>query len=245
MENFVEYVNEGRLFGRHGFAALEWEARNLVGDAPLAGGDALEIGAGDGVFSLWMLHAGARSVTSLEPESDGSTNGVSGAAARHRARLKVGEDRWRFLPDTIQAFPAAKTRYSVIMSRASINHIDEDGCVRLLEDPAARARYKAILGKIKDLMTPGGEFIVTDCGRVNYWDRLLKRPSPWAPEIEWEKHQEPETWTALFEEAGFETIESRFFHPWYRIRALGPLLSLKPAARMLSSCFTIRVRKPR
>lgn len=244
MQDLQKYVDEEGLFGRHGFRALDWTGRSLVGDASFTGADTMEIGAGDGLLSLWLLHAGARSVTSLEPEADGATGGVIAAAQRHRAKLGVSEDRWRFFPETVQRFDGEKGRYKLILSRSTVNHLDEDACMRLREDTAARDRYRAIFGKLREMLAPGGDLVVADCARVNYWDRLLNRPSPFAPEIEWHKHQEPETWAALLEEVGLKVVERRFWHPYYRLRTLGPLLSIKPAARMLASYFVVRVRRP-
>jgi SAM-dependent methyltransferase len=243
--NLPSYVDEQKLFGRRGFQALDWQCRELLDDATrdlfVGGGRALEIGAGEGLMSLWLLHAGARAVTSLEPEASGSTSGVGARAAAHRQALGIPEDRWDYRADTLQSFSGGP--YRVILSYASVNHLDEAACVRLLEDPAARATYVELFRKIHDLLEPGGTLVVADAARENYWAKL-GRQSPWSPEVEWHKHQEPETWARLLEEAGLEPVSRRWFFPYYRARHLRPVLDNKIAARCLDSTFVIRARRP-
>jgi SAM-dependent methyltransferase len=238
------YVNARGLFGRHGFEALDWQCRTLLDDAAdeLAEGEALEIGAGEGLMSLWMLHAGARAVTSLEPEAAGATGGVAERAEAHRRALGLPEERWRYRPDTFQGFHRERG-YRLILSHSSVNHLDEPACERLLEDAGARQRYVELFRKVRDLLEPGGIFVLADVARRNYW-ATLGRPSPWAPEIEWHKHQEPETWCELLEEAGLEPIARKWYHPFYKARFIEPLLDNRVAARLLASNFVIRARRP-
>jgi SAM-dependent methyltransferase len=241
MTSFPRYIDEGRLWGRRGFVAFDWQCRTLFGEVGPPRGRALDIGAGEGLMSLWMLHAGATEVTSLEPEAAGSTNGIAARAAAHRDALQLGPDRWEYRSDTLQSF-APRGRYRVILSHASVNHLDEDACVKLDRDPAARARYIEIFTKIRDLLEPGGAFVVADCARDNYWARL-GRPSPWAPEIEWHKHQEPTTWTNVLAEAGLKTRSWLWLHPYYGSRNLAPLLNNRVAARCLASSFVLRAQR--
>jgi SAM-dependent methyltransferase len=242
LPDLPRYIDRQRLFGRHGFRALDWTGRSLVGSTP-PGGDALEVGAGDGLISLWLLHAGARSVISLEPEGDGATHGSLAAAARHRQVLAIPETRWQVRNETLQAFDPGGRRFALILSKSSVNHLDEDACERILEDRRARDRYLDLFARLRDLLVPGGRLVLADCGRVNYWHVLLQRPSPWAPEVEWHKHQEPETWCDLARAVGLVPEVARFWHPFYATRFLGPLLSLRPAARALASYFVVRLRR--
>jgi SAM-dependent methyltransferase len=237
------YVNENKLFGRHGFPALDWLCTSLVDEAGVPRGRALEIGAGEGLMSLWLLHAGASAVTSLEPEADGATGGVAARAVRHREALGIPADRWDYRADTLQSFAPDGRGFDLVLSYASVNHLDEEACERLLDDPAARRRYVELFGKVHDLLVPGGTFILADCARENYWTRL-GRASPWAPEIEWEKHQEPETWNSVLREAGLEPARQRWLFPYYRTRRLAPLLDNRLAARCLASVFVLHARRP-
>jgi SAM-dependent methyltransferase len=241
MRPLARYVDENRLFGRHGFTGLDWHCRAVLGKALPVRGRALEIGAGAGLMSLWLLAQGADEVVSLEPEAAGSTDGVAGRAAAHRAALAIPPERWDYRAETLQEFVDARP-YQLVLSHASINHLDEDACMRLGESPDARRRYLEIFTRIRRLLAPGGHFVVADCGRVNLWARL-GRPSPWAPEIEWDKHQEPETWCALLGAAGLEPVDTRWLHPFFRTRHLQAVLGLRPIARCLASSFVIAARR--
>jgi len=238
------YVNDRGLYGRHGFAALDWQCRTLLDDlvARIAGGDVLEIGAGEGLMSLWMLHAGARSVTSLEPEAAGATDGIGARADAHRRALGLADERWDYRHDTFQSFETDR-RFRLILSHASVNHLDEPACERLLDDESARRRYIELFGKVRGLLEPGGMFICADVARENYWARL-GRPSPWAPEIEWHKHQEPETWCEIMRQAGLEPVSRQWYLPFYRARHVEPLLDNRIAARLLASNFVVRAVRP-
>jgi hypothetical protein len=237
MNDLAGYVTEHKLFGRRGFIGLNWHCRELLAGVDPRGGHALEIGAGDGMISLWLLHAGARSVVSLEPEGDGSTNGVGARAAAHRRALGLDGD-WTWRAETLQAY-APDRAFRVIVSQNSVNHLDEDACVHLLDDASARARYRSIFGRLRDILEPGGSLVVADCARANHWARLFGS-SPWAPQIEWHKHQEPETWAAIMDEAGLAPVSVRWWHPYYRVRALAPVIGNRAAARWLSSFFVVR-----
>jgi SAM-dependent methyltransferase len=241
MLDLSRYIDDQRLWGRHGFAALDWQCRELLGVSQLRG-RVLEIGAGEGLMSLWMLHAGARSVTSLEPEAAGATDGVAARAEAHRRALNVAREEWDYRPDTLQTY-TGEGGYSLILSHASVNHLDEEACVRLREDPAARARYVELFRKVRDLLEPGGLFVLADVARENYWAKV-GRKSPWAPEIEWEKHQEPMTWGDVLADAGLRTVSWSWFHPFYGTRRLAPLLRNRLAARLLASMFLLRARRP-
>lgn len=242
MSTLQSYIDAKGFYGRRGFVALDWHCRRLTDGAAVAGARALEIGAGEGFMSLWLLHAGAGAVTSLEPEADGATHGVAARARAHREALGIGEGRWDYRPDTFQTFPANGHRYDLILSHASVNHLDEDACMRLHQDPAARRRYLELFGKVRDLLERGGSFVLCDVGRENYWARL-GRKSPWAPEIEWDKHQEPETWCEVLREAGLQPVSRRWFHPFFGTRHVEKLLDNRLAARCLSSGFVVRATR--
>jgi SAM-dependent methyltransferase len=242
VKDLPRYVAEHGLAGRRGFAALEWKGRDLLRGIDFEDGDVLEIGAGEGLLSVWTLYRGARSVVSLEPECAGATEGVGARAATHRQALDIG-DVWDYRPDPLQSYQADR-RFRVVLSHNSINHLDEPACEQLLVDEKARARYVSLFARIRDLLESGGSFVFADCARVNYWDRA-GRPSPFAPEIEWWKHQEPETWCELLREARLLPVSVRWSHPFYRAQHfLGPLLANRTAARCLASWFIVQARAP-
>jgi SAM-dependent methyltransferase len=236
------YVDRNGLFGRRGYQGLHWHCTHLLQGVDPKGGHTLEVGAGSGSLSLWLLGQGARSATLLEPEAAGSTVGTAARAAGHGRSLGLDADRWRFRNETLQRHQPDR-RYRLVLSQNSVNHLDEDACVRLLNDPAASAAYRTMFRKIHDMLEPGGWLVIADCARTNYWSWLGKR-SPWAYMIEWEKHQEPETWAGLLRAAGFEIEALRWWHPYFRVRALQPIIRFRTASRFLSSYFVLRARRP-
>jgi SAM-dependent methyltransferase len=240
MRPLQRYVDRNHLFGRHGFTALDWLCRSLIGDSFPVRGRALEIGAGEGLMSLWLLDSGASQVVSLEPEGAGATDGVGRQAAEHRAALDIAPGRWDYRAETLQAF-ADPGPFELILSHQSINHLDEEACTRIGDSAEARRRYHEIFTKIRGLLAPGGRFVVFDVGRANAWG-ALGLECPWARHIEWFKHQEPETWCALLGAAGLEA-DSRWFLPYYNTRWLDPILRRRVVARCLSSSFVIGARR--
>ncbi len=235
------YVDQAGLFRRHGFAALERRGRALFGASPFREQHVLEIGAGDGLLSLWLLERGARSVVSLEPEAAGATTGVGARAAAHRERLGLAPERWEYRAETLQRYEADRA-FGLVVSHSSVNHLDEPACEKLGYDDEARARYTHIFGRVKDLMVTGGHFVCADVGRHNLWG-THGWASPWAPEIEWHKHQEPETWCELMMQAGLTPISIRWQHPFYRLGPIGAVLQNKVMSRCLASQFSITARR--
>jgi SAM-dependent methyltransferase len=238
------HVDEARLFGRNGYAALDYKATELLTDSPFSGKDVLEVGAGNGLLSLWLLHSGARSVVSLEPEADGSTHGSVARALALRERAGLDQGRWDIRAETFQQYDPGGRTFAVILSFASINHLDEPACIALRDDPGARATYRSLFAKARDLLVPDGRLVVADVGRVNLWG-ALGLASPWAPEIEWHKHQEPEDWGDVMRSAGLEPVATRWTHPFYRLRFLDALLANRWISRALGSQFQLTARRPR
>ena len=206
----------------------------------LAGRRVLDIGGGDGMHSFYAALMGAREVVCLEPGGDGSDWAADGTFARLRAAM----------PDlpvhlesrTIQRYSDAG-EFDVILMMASINHVDEEACVRLLDDPGARSRYRAVFAKMAALARPGAKLIIADCTRHNLFAVLGVR-NPLAPTIEWHKHQAPQTWAALLDEAGFANPRISW-EPLYRFgRAGRTLLSNKAAAFFLKGVFRLEMDRP-
>ena len=108
----------------------------------------------------------------------------------------------RILPITVQAYDGPKNYFDVVLSVASINHLDEANCVKLNESSAAVDEYRSVFRKIASMMSPGGRLIIMDAGRRNLFADLGVR-NPMEPSIQWFKHQQPEFWASLLGECGF------------------------------------------
>jgi SAM-dependent methyltransferase len=173
----------------------------LFRDVPLAGARVLDIGAGDGLYTLYAVAAGAERVVALEPEAAGSAAGVRDRFESAARRLGTAPVDLR--AQTFQDYDPRDVRFDVVLSHSSINHLDEPACIALGHDRDARNIYRALLAKLAAMTAPGGTLVVSDASRRNLFARLPLR-NPVAPTIEWEKHQAPAVWIELLTEAGFE-----------------------------------------
>jgi SAM-dependent methyltransferase len=201
----------------------------------------LDIGAGIGVTSLFAASAGATRVVSLEPEGDGSEIGNRDTFEAARARLELEQVILR--PETIQEFEPAREQFDVLISRASINHMDETACVRLRDDADARKLYLEIFTKLAAFCAPGADLVVKDAMPHNLFGRLgLKNPL--MPTLEWEKHQTPELWIDLLAQVGFREPRVR----WTTLNTLrGPgqkLFGNRFFSYLTLSTFVLTMRHP-
>lgn len=220
---------------------LRFALRHLFAGIDLRGTKLLDVGAGTGAHSFYAASAGAARVVSLEPEAAGSATGVRDAFARTAAKLEL--DQVELVPQTIEKYDAAGEQFDVLLLHASINHIDEDACMRLHHDPVARALYVRHFEKLAALAAPGATLIAVDCSRKNLFGRFGKNPL--APTIEWEKHQPPELWANLLKQAGFESPRIRW-HSFNTLRSVGRLLlGNRVAAYFLVSVFSLTMTRAR
>jgi SAM-dependent methyltransferase len=137
----------------------------------------------------------------------------------------------------------ADRRFDVVMMANSINHLDEQSCIRLAEDPSARAAYLSLLKEVYAALAPGGYLVITDCSRSNFFNDIGLK-SPLMKTIEWEKHQNPHTWDALLQEAGFEKGVIQWSAPNSLGEAGRAVLGHRAAAYFLLSHFRLVNRKP-
>lgn len=167
----------------------------------LTGKRVLDIGGGRGVFSYYAACMGAAQVVCLEPQGAGGKSDMHAIFAETGRQLP-GLDNIRLEVDTIQNYDPGDDDFDVILMHASINHIDEDACIRLHTDEAAREVYRGIFRKIAGMCAPGGHLIAADVSRLNFFGHLGVK-NPLAPYIEWHKHQPPSLWARLLADAGF------------------------------------------
>ena len=195
----------------------------------------LEIGAGNGLLGTYALLQGARRVVALEPESAGSTSGVTGLV-QHLTR-EFDQDRFTFQPLTLQEYDPAGETFDMILLHDSINHLDEPACEIAHRSAEARQSYVELFQRIASMLNPGGQVVICDCSRYNLFG-LCRLRSPIMPFIEWHKHQPPRFWARLLREANLQT-RGVDWYTFYPLRRLGRLMENPLAAFFLNSKFRL------
>jgi SAM-dependent methyltransferase len=227
---------EGSALRKHN---LQFELTEVFRNVELAGKSVLDIGAGRGYVSLFCACAGARKVVALEPEAAGSSTGMLRSFGRVVERLGL-EDRVELQPITLQDYDPGSDRFDVFNLSASVNHLDEDACIRLHRDDDALDSYREIFRKLAGLATPSAKLLISDCARRNLFADLGLR-NPFAPSIEWHKHQAPQLWASLLDEQGFGNPSIRW-KSFNSLRTPGRLLlGNRAASYMLTSVFSMTV----
>jgi len=236
---FEALVAERGLYSSPG--NLHFYGRYLFDGVPLAGASVLDVGGGTGVYTFYAATAGARRAVCLEPEARGATAGV-GERFREVWDALGRPEGVCLEPATLEEFENRDGLFDVILLNNSVNHLDEEACVRLPDDESARERFRRQFARLHALAAPGARLIVTDCSNRNVFHRLGLR-NPLLPMIEWEKHQPPEVWAGLLAEAGFTDPRIRW-SSFNRLREPGRiLLGNRVAAYCLTSHFRLVMRR--
>lgn len=162
----------------------------------------LDIGGGRGLFGFYALCRGAKHATIIEPEFDGSTKGVEDDFNLIKKSLNISNIQ--YVKDLLQDFKSDQ-KFDVILLHNSINHLDEEACMILQNDAKAKEKYLNILRLIADLTNKNGELIICDCSRNSFFSDLGLK-NPFARSIEWNKHQKPELWIDLLQQAGYSKV---------------------------------------
>jgi len=202
----------------------------------------LDVGGGTGLCTFYAECAGAVTAVCLEPEGAGSSKGFSSAFQRLKTRLRMVVAS--FHPVTLQEYArSGSTPFDVILLHNSINHLDEEACMHLLRDPLARQRYLEFFRELFRLTAPGGYVIICDCSPKNLFAAVGLR-NPFVPTIEWTKHQTPETWVEIAEQAGYamRNLTWTSFNCLGRVGAL--VLGNRLAAYFFMSHFRLVLQRP-
>jgi SAM-dependent methyltransferase len=198
---------------------------------------ALDVGAGNGLFSLYMATEGA-DVVALEPEGKGTTQSnvfsVLSDIAAQTDRL------------TVEAVPFqacdSDEPFDVILLRNVVNHLDEAACKRLHKSDEARNRYRELFRNLFELTASDGTVLIADADRTHFY-QYLGLDNPFAGNIEWEKHQSPGLWAELLQDVGF-VLEDIGWTPAASLGPLAPLTRNYIVSHFLRSHFRLVMRKP-
>ena len=202
---------QGRL--RHQMAfqypAIDFKGRSV-----------LDVGGGDGIHSFYAAARGASKVVNLEPESDGSTAGVTNQFGRWKTAL--GASNVQLNLGTFQSFDPQGQTFDIVLIQDAINHLDEDACITVRTSPSSRASYESVFKKLAALVKKGGTLHFSDCSSRNLFP-ALGMSNPFDPAIEWHKHQPPGVWISMLDDAGFSLVSKRWSTP-ARLGSLGQAL---------------------
>lgn len=211
----------------------------LFEGVPLSGQRVLDVGGGSGTMSFYAAAAGA-SVVCLEPAAAGSNPQMDATFDNYRSVLGDAVDV-KLARETFQAYEPDEP-FDVILLHNSINHLDEDACLRLHNDEQARQSFKTQMRRMAEMVRPNGHLLAADCSRYNLFGMLRVR-NPFVPDIEWEIHQQPRLWAALLAESGFAQADIRW-NPMTRAGRPGELLLANwVGAFLTTSHFTIHMRR--
>jgi SAM-dependent methyltransferase len=204
----IRLVGQKMGVWNHGYDFSRF-ARQVFRDLDFRNRTMMEIGCGKGMLCLWGAMHGARHVVGLEPLAEGAYD----SSQCHQAFRSMAEQlelpQARILPNTVQDFDCPANYFDIVLSVASINHLDEKSCVALGKSQAAENEYRKIFRDIAQMMKIGGKLIIIDAARHNFFGDLGMR-NPMSPNIEWFKHRQPEYWAHLLGECGFGNARIRW-----------------------------------
>ena len=202
-DKLVEILNLGRSLGywSRGYDYPQ-SCHQIYENLDLSGKRVLEIGCGKGLFSFWASLSGASKVTGLEPLEEGSFDSSEIYTEFKKIVDTLELENIDMLPTTIQDYQKQNEYYDIVLSVASINHLDEDSCTKINESRVAREIYIRIFSDIADRMKPGAKLIILDCSSKNFFADM-GLINPFGKSIEWFKHQTPDFWSELLTECGF------------------------------------------
>lgn len=240
-ELFKKYLNAAVKEGLcRSNGDLAFYLNYLFQDVFFTGRSMIDIGGGSGLYSFYAAISGAKHVICLEPEMEGSTKGTLEKFKQLSASLSLSNVS--FQPVRFQEFDADNQTFDIILLHASINHLDEEACIKLQYDDEARRRYKLIFQKLSKIAALGAKLIITDCSRNNFFASLGIR-NPFAPTIEWHKHQSPEFWSNMLSDYGFINPKIRWMSFSF-LRKIGRLLfGNRFASYFLASAFLLVMDK--
>jgi SAM-dependent methyltransferase len=236
-KRFIELGRELGLLKR-GVSTARYFERQFFRDVDLDGRSVLEVGAGNGLASVWAALHGAKTVVALEPTADGAT-GRPLAHFRRLVQRADAADVISIVEKPVQDLPEGQC-FDVVVLRHSVNHLDEPMCIELGRSPRARAAYLGIFRHLFALTAPGGVVVIADCSSRSFWSDI-GLTNPFATTIEWHKHQTPELWGDLLRSVGYVEPQIEWmYHPLLPKWPFG----LRSLAYFHSNLFRLKMRRP-
>jgi cyclopropane fatty-acyl-phospholipid synthase-like methyltransferase len=198
-----DFIELGRTLGywTHGYDFPRY-CKQVFKDIDLKGKNILEIGCGKGLFCIWASIHCASHVIGLEPLEDGSFDSSKIYSEFKKIVNTLKLNNVNIISNRIEDYQSPNISFDIVVSLASINHLDEHSCIRLKESDTAKKHYRDIFLDIASKMNNYGTIIVMDCSNRNFFSDI-GLTNPMAKSIEWFKHQDPEFWAKILSECGF------------------------------------------
>jgi SAM-dependent methyltransferase len=213
--------------------------RTLFDSIDFRGKNVLETGCGKGLMCMWAKIHGAAHVVGLEPMADGCYDTPKCFTDFAKMATDLGLEHTEMLPLKLEDYRPTE-KFDIVLSLASINHLDEPACIDLQRSREAHDRYVATFQRVRDLMTDDGILFICDATNRSLFSDLRMR-NPFNPDIEWFKHQAPETWADLLKECGFGRPQIGWLsQPSLTFLGIGTVP--KPIAYLSSSAFRLQMQ---
>lgn len=243
-KEFLNTVSKQNIFSKKGNlgnpSKLAFYLLNLFRKVNLKNLNVLDIGAGVGVFSFYVSLMGAKRVTSLEPELEGGSETMN--QKFNLIKNKLGINNVELSKRTFQELDEKSGPFDLILMHNSINHLDEDSCIKLQTDKSAMHVYMKLFAKLFSLTSNNGLIIIADCSRYNLFGDIGMK-NPFAPTISWKNHQSPYFWRKMLEKAGYEYLSLQWTS-LSKFGKLGKILMSNPiASYFFFSHFTLCMKK--
>ena len=237
VERVIASARKFRLL--HGGREYKNRSRTLFSDLDFRGKTVLEIGCGKGLICLWAKAHGARQVVGLEPMTVGYYDKADTPDEFASMAREAGLDNVTMVNETLQNY-RTDLKFDIVLSLASINHIDEPSCVDLQRSPAAYKSYADTFRHLRGMMSENGTLFIMDASNRSLLSDL-KMHNPFNPDIEWFKHHAPKTWAKLLGECGFAQPKiSWLSEPVMTHAGIGTVPKFMSYA--LSSAFRLQMR---
>lgn len=232
-------IGKEKGFWSNGFG-YKHQCNQIFQKIDFHGRSMLEIGCGKGIFCVWASIHGAKHVVGLEPLVDGSFDTTKCYQGFDDIRNQLQLNNIEMLSYRLQDYKCMENYFDIVLSVASINHLDEESCIHIRESIEARKAYLSIFQHINKIMKNNGKLIIIDASNRNFFSDI-RVENPFTPSVEWSKHQSPEYWVKLLSECGF--IEPKISWLSGRIlRYLGKYTINKAISYYIDSYFRLEMR---
>lgn len=239
LSKYYNVIIENKLYSKK--SHLKNKLCRLFGDITFKNKKVLDIGSGTGIYALYAAVKGADLVTCLEPELNGSSEGMNNTFEAVKQKLKL--NNIFLLKKTFQDYNQTDIKYDIVLLHNSINHLDENACRNMEQSIAANKSYFELVKKIYDLMNNNGRLIICDCSNKNLFP-MVGLKNPIAQNIDWKTHQSPQRWIRIFERAGFKKISLKWNTPKYFGKLGNIIFGNKIVSFLTNSHFRVEFIKP-